>query len=826
MIEIATTKVSITPAEPCYLCGHAMRTELSTGVRDELECTALVLKVGDQILIWESFELAGLDQELSNEMRRLINIKYNLPLQNITLSFVHTHSGPEFAEIPFFSKDMPRGARPGYRQFLIQQSVKAVDECFLKGFTPVKTMAGRLMIEGFYGNRNGRDLVCDKSVSLFRFVDEEGETVGGVVNMTCHPTVLGPLNRKLSGDLFGYIKRGIGNKWGVTPLMMQGAAGDMSNRCYRRGDDDTELVRVGDGILSQILAWGEEEEINLEEPVIEPYHYSLSYNLDLEKWELELAAARERLKTETDFDVRKLLLSGISALEHKVEHAHVTVEFDASIIRLGDWEICQIPAELFSCFGLEIKAASHAKYPVIWGYTNYSMGYFVERSQYGQTFESMVSDLPEGEPERITRELAELMAGNSLKILKCASAKRIITPESNLYLCGYFPPKMSRAVHDDLYMAALLLELDGKKLMWFNLDLCIMTKELYHKIAGTVQESVGILEEVLFINTTHNHTGPSVYPEMFPEIDLDEENKCRQNQYIEFLCRTAEALAVECTEKLEPVTAYIGTTEIKGYYSNRNGLDKPADKTATMIRFIGKDQKLVAQWLNMSCHSTVLGPETTQYSADLVGNICKYIGNATGVYPLSTIGCSGDTSTRLFRQGNGFKELSRVVKGVADQILAIQRWDYLYFNQLTVKKVTHHLEYDMNSEQMEREQKDAEEQLKTAVDYDERKILNSIITSIDRKKTKSHVNMDLLVHIVCLGDLEVYTFPGELAAKLGLLLMRSRCKNHGMIASCVNDYKGYIIEEEEYGKNYESLSSLIPKGEPEKLIKKIIDQLL
>ncbi len=32
-------------------------------------------------------------------------------------------------------------------------------------------------------------------------------------------------------------------------------------------------------------------------------------------------------------------------------------EFYASIIRLGDLEICQIPAELFSCFGLQIKAA-------------------------------------------------------------------------------------------------------------------------------------------------------------------------------------------------------------------------------------------------------------------------------------------------------------------------------------------------------------------------------------------------------------------------------------------------------------------------------------
>ena len=123
----------------------------------------------------------------------------------------------------------------------------------------------------------------------------------------------------------------------------------------------------------------------------------------------EIDEVEEKLKSEKNFDQRKLLISGLTFLRQQYKQRHVKNEFDASIIRLGDLEICQIPAELFSCFGLQIKAASKARYCIIWGYTNGMVGYMVKAEEYETCYEGRSTTFRQGEPERVTENLVELM---------------------------------------------------------------------------------------------------------------------------------------------------------------------------------------------------------------------------------------------------------------------------------------------------------------------------------------------------------------------------------------------------------------------------------
>ena len=129
----------------------------------------------------------------------------------------------------------------------------------------------------------------------------------------------------------------------------------------------------------------------------------------MEKLKREIDEDEEKLKSEKNFDQRKLLISGLTFLRQQYKQRHVKNEFDASIIRLGDLEICQIPAELFSCFGLQIKAASKARYCIIWGYTNGMVGYMVKAEEYETCYEGRSTTFRQGEPERVTENLVELM---------------------------------------------------------------------------------------------------------------------------------------------------------------------------------------------------------------------------------------------------------------------------------------------------------------------------------------------------------------------------------------------------------------------------------
>jgi len=417
-MKVATQRVYITPKDqflPCYVTGNAFRDKPTNKIHDELECKVLVIQIESDTLIWASFDLIFVDLELSTKIRLALSEKYHVPFENITIGATHTHTGPEISEHNTFGMDEVK-AVPGYREFLFNQCVKAVDSCYEKGFVEVKPYIQKLEIDGVYGNRNGKDKMADKSVTLLKFKDEQGNIMAGCVNLSCHATVNDPYSTEITGDIFGYIGRGIEERWGVSPLMMQGASGDMGNRQYRQDSSIAEVERVANAILKQIDdTTAPEEEVNFNQVKVDIYQYYDEFDKDeatINEMKLDIAADEKELKRETNPDQRRLLVCGLAFMRQQVNETHVKNEFTCSIIRLGDLEICQIPAELFSCFGLQIKAASKAKYSFIWGYANDDAGYLVEEDEYDKCYEGRSTNFRRGEPERLTAALVQLMGGD------------------------------------------------------------------------------------------------------------------------------------------------------------------------------------------------------------------------------------------------------------------------------------------------------------------------------------------------------------------------------------------------------------------------------
>jgi hypothetical protein len=416
MVSVATERLYITPKGeflPCYVTGNAYRDKPTNEVHDELECTFLVIKVDDKTLIWGIYDLIFVDLELSTKLRKALSEKYGVPYEQITIGAIHTHTGPEISEENVFGMADVKVV-PGYRDFLFEQGMKAVENCYSKGFTEVTPYVQTLMVDGIYSNRNGKELVADKCVTILKFKDSVGKIVAGCVNLACHPTVNDPYSTAISGDIFGYISRGIEKRWGVSPLMMQGASGDMGNRQYRQGASQEEVSRVGEGILEQIdTKASSEQAIDFNKVQVEPYHYIDEFDKsddDIAELQKEIDDDESKLNGDITDDARRLLVCGLAFLRKQVQERHVKNEFDASIIRLGDLEICQIPAELFSCFGLKIKEASRAKYSFIWGYANDDAGYLVERDMYDKCYEGRSTPYRIGEPERLTEDLVKLMS--------------------------------------------------------------------------------------------------------------------------------------------------------------------------------------------------------------------------------------------------------------------------------------------------------------------------------------------------------------------------------------------------------------------------------
>lgn len=408
-MKVSTARQEITPTEkflPCYLSGHAIRTELSNGIIDPLWTTALVLDVDGTKLVWVSVELIGLDKECTDEIRKEIQDQYDVDIPLINIDFVHTHSAPEYRKVNYFGGP---GEVPGYMDFVKKQVLCAVDTCFKQEFVEVEAYYDTVQIEGCYGNRNGMEKPCDKSVTTIEFRNND-RVVAGLCNFTCHSTVLGPQNLKVSSDLAGYVARYCEKEWGVYPVIAIGAAGDMSNRHYRQGNDLNELNRVGSEMMHQVFYDKRDvKKLNIHKPIVQTYRFHEVYQPVLENKQKQYDEIKAKVDNATTYDEKKTYTSALAMAKKGLACNPFDLDLQCAYVNLGDLRYFVIPAELFSRFGISIKEAMQCPCPILWGYCNYTVGYLGNIDDYGASFETASSDIPKGTTERITEEIVNFI---------------------------------------------------------------------------------------------------------------------------------------------------------------------------------------------------------------------------------------------------------------------------------------------------------------------------------------------------------------------------------------------------------------------------------
>lgn len=400
-MKISFHQTCITPDEPSYLCGHAIRNEISEGVLDDIYCSVLVIEELEK-LCFVSVDLVGIDEDLLQSMKE-VAMKKGFKEDHIIISVIHTHSAPEFSPLNLFSRNPNTGARPTYRHFLVEQFQNALEGC--QNFIEVTMSFGTQFIEGYYGNRNHIEYPADKSVNYIKFTNLQQGDVYLICNITCHPTVLGPQNLFISADLFGALRNSLCLEYHVPVMMLNGAQGDVSNRQYRQGNDSKELKRMCEGVFHQMHGV-EFMPIHGESVRMRDISYTIICNTSQEDLVKRLVEANEQLKLATDEDTIKVTKSGIAFIESKLnDELPKQIELRTRLIQLGEVIIVTIGGELFSKFALDIKNAFPSKKIIIWGITDASSGYLVNQEEYGKNYESMATMIPKGSIETYVKHI-------------------------------------------------------------------------------------------------------------------------------------------------------------------------------------------------------------------------------------------------------------------------------------------------------------------------------------------------------------------------------------------------------------------------------------
>jgi len=211
----------------------AQKHEQAEGIDLDLWATALALSDGATTAIVLDVDIQILTNERADQIRAAVSQATGVPAQYIRACATHTHSGP----VPYQS-----WIEKGYELVdpwfgdLARWCAEAASEA-RANLQPVEVRVGR---GECHINSNRRcvaptgerflgvnpDGPCDHEVIVVQFDFPGGAPVATLVNYACHGTVMGPLNRLVTPDFPGAMKRVVEEAVGGRCIYLQGSAGD------------------------------------------------------------------------------------------------------------------------------------------------------------------------------------------------------------------------------------------------------------------------------------------------------------------------------------------------------------------------------------------------------------------------------------------------------------------------------------------------------------------------------------------------------------------------------------------------------------------------
>lgn len=411
--------------------------------------------------------------------------------------------------------------------------------------------------------------------------------------------------------------------------------------------------------------------------------------------------------------------------------------------------------------------------------------------------------------------------------MKIGFGLETITPTLPVFLSGYAKKRVSNAVHDDIFVKVIIVEHHESYFGIVNYDLVAVDELIIEKVkekfpainfvfsaththssvAGTVLTNKGILKGSDYVFGKVN----------FSLVDL-------------IVKKTIDAVNIALFGMKDGIITFnSGHFKIGG---NRNDQAFEGYDTLNVWCFKQGDE-FKAVVTNYACHPTVLNEDNTLISGDFPGELNTNVLKEGYMFNVYLNGCAGDISTRFTRKESGIKEAKRIGTLLSNEILNLVsaskeiivdeiRFKNVYFDiQLKEKDTVEvaHKKYEDCKEKLDQAKKQKKDRKKI-------RLLEAYLEGAKANLlyAKNNLNDELRIVITLYKINSSYfiIIPGELSSELANLIKQDNIYFIGY----ANGYVGYFANEYAYDHNfYEAMSSPFKKGEGEKLIRFIKEEI-
>ncbi|MDY7010741.1 MAG: neutral/alkaline non-lysosomal ceramidase N-terminal domain-containing protein [Planctomycetota bacterium] len=219
-----------------------------TGVHDRLHVRALVLDNGDErlaIVSWDRIHSRSFE-EIAN-VRRAINERTGIAVENILINMTHTHAGCE--------GDWHNGSVQAVAQACdnMKDARIGVGSKMIYGICTSRRMPdGRGLWDANQPNPDG---VMDNECGVIRVEDDERNIIAVVAKYCGHPSVMDRNNSVVSGDYAGIGTLEMEKRLGgdAVAMFLQGCAGDTGTHTFRTGRTFPEAEKLGGRLADAVL---------------------------------------------------------------------------------------------------------------------------------------------------------------------------------------------------------------------------------------------------------------------------------------------------------------------------------------------------------------------------------------------------------------------------------------------------------------------------------------------------------------------------------------------------------------------------------------------
>ncbi len=255
-------------------------------------------------------------------------------------------------------------------------------------------------------------------------------------------------------------------------------------------------------------------------------------------------------------------------------------------------------------------------------------------------------------------------AGN---VCKLGVAETTITPSWSTPLWGYGYTFFSQRVLDELSAKAFLFD-SGKRFLLLTADVGAIGFITTRRIARRLHEEMGIDEDAVNIQVTHDHYAPALLD--IPELPADQRFKLFLEDKLVALAHAAQKNLTAASFEFGQVDSFLGLNRrTEQRHQSWDQPSGPIDPKMSVLLARSPEGKNLGVLVNYAAHPVMM-PDKTSISADFPGVLYRELGASLHCPVMYSQGCAGDVIPKVVGGPKEKDDFGKRMAGEAERALA------------------------------------------------------------------------------------------------------------------------------------------------------------